>query len=400
MTTTMPDPVDGDALVLRVVEAIGDIDASVWDGLADTVSVRSLNPFVRHAFLKSLEDSGSVGRKAGWLPQHLVLETAGGRILAVVPAYLKGHSQGEYVFDHGWADAFERAGGRYYPKLQISVPFTPATGPRLLVGRDEGPLRLALCESVKAYVGQTGVSSAHATFLDSNDVSAMEGDDYLHRTDQQFHFFNRGYGSYDNFLETLSSRKRKTLRRERRDALGDGITIDRLTGPDLTEAVWDSFFAFYMDTGSRKWGRPYLNRRFFSLLGERMGDSVVLVMARRDGRYIAGALNMVGANRIYGRYWGCLEEHPFLHFEVCYNQAIDYAIEHGLEVVEAGAQGEHKLARGYEPVTTHSAHYIANDGLRDAVARYLARERREVEHTQAILAKHHTPFRRGDLQGD
>lgn len=399
MTTPSPDAKDGDALVLRVAETIGSIDAATWDRLAKTHQDRSLNPFVRHAFLACLEDSGSVGRKAGWLPQHLVLETTDGRILGFVPAYLKGHSQGEYVFDHGWADAFERAGGSYYPKLQISVPFTPATGPRLLVGHDDGALRLALCESVKAYIGQTGVSSAHATFLEPADLAAMEGDDFLHRTDQQFHFVNRGYGSYDDFLETLASRKRKTLRRERRDALANGISIERLSGAELTEAAWDSFFAFYMDTGSRKWGRPYLNRRFFSLLGERMGDSVVLVMAKREGRYIAGALNMVGANRIYGRYWGCLEEHPFLHFEVCYNQAIDYAIEHGLEVVEAGAQGEHKLARGYEPITTHSAHYIANPGLRDAIDRYLVRERREVERHQAILTEH-TPFRRGELQDD
>ncbi|MBB3949826.1 GNAT family N-acetyltransferase [Aureimonas jatrophae] len=399
MTTTMPDEIDGDTLVLRVSESIGGIDADRWDGLAATVPGRTLNPFVRHAFLSCLEDSGSVGRKAGWLPQHLVLETSVGSILGLVPAYLKGHSQGEYVFDHGWADAFERAGGRYYPKLQISVPFTPATGPRLLVGSAGDGLRLALCEAVKAYIGQTGVSSAHATFLEAADLAAMEGDDFLHRTDQQFHFVNRGYGSYDDFLETLASRKRKVLRRERRDALANGITIEQLTGIDLTEAVWDSFFSFYMDTGSRKWGRPYLNRRFFSLLGERMGDAVVLVMAKREGRYIAGALNMVGANRIYGRYWGCTEEHPFLHFEVCYNQAIDYAIEHGLEVVEAGAQGEHKLARGYEPVMTHSAHYIANDGLRDAIDRYLTRERRDVERTQAILSEH-TPFRRGELQQD
>ncbi len=393
-TTGRPSLAEGE-MTLRVVESLDAIDAGLWDGLAATDPGRSLNPFVTHAFLRCLEDAGCVGRKTGWLAQHLVLEDAAGRIIGAAPAYLKSHSQGEYVFDHGWADAFERAGGSYYPKLQLSVPFTPATGPRLLVGnRAEADLRrMALAQAVKGYVGATGVSSAHATFLTRSDLEALSDDDFLHRTDQQFHFVNRGYGSYEDFLETLASRKRKGLRKERREALAGGITIERLSGAALTEAVWDAFFLFYMDTGSRKWGRPYLNRDFFSLLGERMGDSVVLVMAKREGRYVAGALNLVGANRIYGRYWGCVEEHPFLHFEVCYHQAIDYAIEHGLEVVEAGAQGEHKLARGYEPVTTHSAHYVAHPGLRKAVAQYLQRERRDVERMNALLSEH-TPFRK------
>lgn len=388
-----------ESLTLRVVEAIDDVDGATWDRLADVAGDgSSLNPFVRHAFLRCLEDSGAVGRKAGWLPQHLILENGAGRVLAVAPAYLKGHSQGEYVFDYGWANAFERAGGRYYPKLQLSVPFSPVTGPRLLVGSDAGAdaMRMALCEGIRSYVASTGISSAHATFLQPGDLTAMEDAEFLHRTDQQFHFHNRGYATYDDFLETLASRKRKGLRKERREALSGGIEIRRLTGTDLTEDAWDAFFGFYMDTGNRKWGRPYLNRRFFSLLGERMSEDVVLVMARRDGRYIAGALNLVGAGRIFGRYWGCVEEHPYLHFEVCYHQAIDYAIEHGLKTVEAGAQGEHKLARGYEPVTTHSAHYVAHPGLRRAIADFLEEERRDVERTQEVLEAH-TPFRRGEV---
>ena len=383
-------------ITVRVADRIGDLDAAAWDRAAATGGGgASLNPFLRHAFLSSLEDSGSVGQAAGWLPQHLVMEDEDGHALGFVPAYLKGHSQGEYVFDHGWADAFERAGGRYYPKLQVSVPFTPATGPRLLAGPNSGSngARAALASAVAGYVVQTKISSAHATFLQPDDLAAFEEAGFLHRTDQQFHFVNRGYSSFEDFLGTLASRKRKGLRKERQAALENGITVERLTGRDLTEAVWDAFFSFYMDTGSRKWGRPYLKRAFFSLVGERMGDSIVLVLARRDGRPIAGALNFVGADRIYGRYWGCVEDHPFLHFELCYYQAVDYAIEHGLSVVEAGAQGEHKLARGYEPVTTHSAHYIAHPGLRRAVADHLERERADVEHVREVLAEH-TPFRK------
>ncbi len=383
-------------MTLRVIESLSEIDAALWDRLARVDPATSINPFLSHAFLTCLEEARCVGRKAGWLPQHLVLSNEAGEVIAAAPAYLKSHSQGEYVFDQGWADAFQRAGGSYYPKLQMSVPFTPVTGPRLLVGAgpDAEWLRHALGEAMKGYVEATGVSSAHATFLTDPDRAALSDDAFLQRTDQQFHFINRGYGSYEAFLETLASRKRKALRKERRDALANGITIERLTGSALTEEAWDAFFGFYQDTGSRKWGRPYLNRAFFSLLGQRLGDNVLLVMAKRDGRYIAGALNLVGAGRIFGRYWGCVEDHPFLHFEVCYHQAIDYAIEHGLEVVEAGAQGEHKLARGYEPVTTHSAHYIAHPGLRNAVASYLERERRDVERLHDLLSDH-TPFRKG-----
>ncbi|WP_193227837.1 GNAT family N-acetyltransferase [Aureimonas psammosilenae] len=384
------------AIHIRVAESIESVPPSVWDELANAGSSTG-NPFLSHAFLSALEDSKAVGSRSGWLPQHLLVEDSEGRILAAAPAYLKSHSQGEYVFDHGWADAFERAGGRYYPKLQLSVPFTPASGPRLLVGNGSAApvLRDALIAGIKGYVAQTGVSSAHATFLMPDDLTAMEEAGFLHRTDQQFHFRNREYGSYEDFLETLASRKRKALRKERREAVSNGIEVVRLSGKELTDEVWDAFFGFYMDTGSRKWGRPYLNRRFFSLVGERMGDKIVLVMARRAGRFIAGALNFVGGDTIYGRYWGCVEDHPFLHFEICYHQAIDYAIEHKLAVVEAGAQGEHKLARGYEPTTTHSAHWIAHPGLRQAIEDHLDYERHRVAEMKEALDAH-TPFRRGE----
>lgn len=387
------------AFVLRVVPGMDGFSPAEWSRLgggARGSATIPYNPFVSHAFLSALEDSGSAAREAGWLPQHLRLEDSDGRLIGAVPCYLKSHSQGEYVFDHGWADAFERAGGRYYPKLQAAVPFTPATGPRLLVrdGLDPHVVREALAAGLRTLAERLGVSSAHVTFAPAGEVEALERAGYLHRTDTQFHFVNEAYAGYDDFLATLASRKRKALKRERRDALAHGIEIDWLTGADLTEAVWDDFFAFYMDTGGRKWGRPYLTRRFFSLIGERMADDVLLVMARRDGRYIAGALNFIGAEVLFGRNWGCIEDHPFLHFEVCYHQAIDFAIERGLTVVEAGAQGEHKLARGYRPVTTHSAHYIAHPGLRRAVADYLERERREVEDISDFL-EDRGPFRRG-----
>ncbi|HEY6629835.1 MAG TPA: GNAT family N-acetyltransferase, partial [Rhizobiaceae bacterium] len=288
-------------------------------------------------------------------------------------------------------------GGNYYPKLQISVPFTPASGPRLLVKRtaNELAVRATLAQALRQVTEAVGVSSAHVTFAEDADMAALEGAGFLRRSDQQFHFFNDGYSTYDDFLATLASRKRKALKKERREALAPGITIDWLTGSDLTEKVWDDFFAFYMDTGGRKWGRPYLNRKFFSLVGERMANDVLLVMAKRNGRYIAGAINFIGSERLYGRNWGCIEDHPFLHFEVCYHQAIDFAIEKKLKVVEAGAQGEHKLARGYRPVTTSSAHFIAHPGLRQAISDYLRRERREVERMGEYLDEH-GPFRRGE----
>lgn len=388
---------EGD-VVLRVVQGMAAFSRDEWnelEGTSRTDSGTAYNPFVSHDFLSILEESGCATPQTGWQPVHLRLETADGALIGAAFCYLKDHSQGEYVFDHGWADAFERAGGRYYPKLQVSVPFTPATGPRLLVrrGADGAAVRAALAQGLAALAGRLDASSVHVTFAAAPDIAALTDAGFLHRTDTQFHFVNEGYGNYDDFLSTLASRKRKALKRERREALSAGIEIDRLTGRDLTEAVWDDFFAFYMDTGGRKWGRPYLNRRFFSLVGERMADDVLLVMARRGGRHVAGAINFIGSDALYGRNWGCIEDHPFLHFEVCYHQAIDFAIERGLKTVEAGAQGEHKLARGYRPVTTHSAHHIAHPGLRRAVADYLVRERREVEAVGHYLEEQ-APFRK------
>lgn len=383
------------SFVLRVVEGIGDFSEDEWNHLAGTSRQGgSYNPFISRAFLNALEQSGSVSQHAGWLPRHLRLEDDKGYLIGAVPNYLKGHSQGEYVFDHGWADAFERAGGRYYPKFQASIPFTPATGPRLLCHAEFEPdaVQLALANGLRQLTDQTGASSAHVTFAPKNEIFALEETGFLHRTDQQFHFINNSFSKYDDFLNELVSRKRKALKKERRDALSEGIEVDWLTGSDLTEAVWDDFFEFYIDTGSRKWGRPYLNRKFFSLIGETMADDILLVMARRGGRYIAGAINFIGSDTLYGRHWGCIEDHPYLHFEVCYHQAIDFAIDRKLRVVEAGAQGEHKLARGYIPVTTHSAHYIAHEGFRRAVSDYLEHERREVEQIHAALEEH-TPFR-------
>jgi predicted N-acyltransferase len=394
-----------DELSIRIERSFTDISPESWSRLSGASkgdSALAYNPFVSHAFLSSLEESGSATAETGWLGHHMLLESADGQLVGALPGYLKNHSQGEYVFDHGWADAFERAGGRYYPKLQCSIPFTPATGPRLLVaaGVQRRPIQDAMAESLKEVVRRLGVSSAHITFVPEDEIAVFETDGYLHRTDQQFHFINEGYADHDAFLETLASRKRKALRRERRTALENGISIDWLTGSDLTERIWDQFFAFYMDTGSRKWGRPYLTRKFYSLIGERMPDDILLVMAKHNGRYVAGAINFIGGDTLYGRHWGCIEEHPFLHFEVCYHQAIDFALAKGLKRVEAGAQGEHKLARGYLPVTTHSAHHVAHAGLRRAIADYLERERDDVEHMNEILAEH-SPFRKGErLQED
>ncbi|MFU0504571.1 GNAT family N-acetyltransferase [Pseudaminobacter sp. NGMCC 1.201702] len=383
---------------IRVVESLDAFSRKEWDsfyGTSRDEPGRSYNPFISYDFLKILEEAGCAVRASGWQGHHLRLEAPDGTALGAAPCYVKWHSQGEYVFDHGWADAFERAGGRYYPKLQVSVPFTPATGPRLLAGKDAnaGAVKAALASGLKLVTERLDLSSAHVTFAAGDDMAALEGAGFLRRTDQQFHFFNDVFSSYDDFLATLASRKRKALKKERREALASGISIDWLTGSDLTERVWDDFFAFYMDTGGRKWGRPYLNRKFFSLIGERMADDTLLVMAKRNGRYIAGAINFIGSDTLFGRNWGCIEDHPFLHFEVCYHQAIDFAIHKGLKVVEAGAQGEHKLARGYRPVTTHSAHFITHPGLRRAVADYLVREREEVERVSEYLADH-GPFRK------
>jgi uncharacterized protein len=391
------------ALSIRIVSSFKDIPSERWAALAGTsktTSESSYNPFTSHAYLSSLEESGSATSKTGWQGRHVLVEE-NGSLVAATFGYAKSHSQGEYVFDHGWADAFERAGGRYYPKLQHSVPFTPAAGPRLLTseGGDRSRLMGVLAEAVKEETRSLGLSSAHFTFLPDEEWQALEAHDYLHRTDQQFHFQNVGYATYEDFLETLASRKRKAIRRERREALVQDISIDWLTGKDLTEAIWDQFFAFYMDTGGRKWGRPYLTRTFFSLISERMADDILLVMARRGGRYIAGAINFIGSDALYGRHWGCIEDHPFLHFEVCYHQAIDFAIARRLSRVEAGAQGEHKLARGYLPVTTHSAHFIAHPGLRRAVDEYLRHERADVEAVGSYL-RDHGPFRRNPVEED
>ncbi len=391
-----------DELSIRVERSFTAISPESWSrlsGASKTCAAIAYNPFVSHAFLSSLEESGSADAETGWLGHHLLLETERGELIGALPGYLKNHSQGEYVFDHGWADAFERAGGRYYPKLQCSIPFTPATGPRLLVaeGLQRLPIQSAIAESLKEVVSRLGISSAHITFVPDEEIGVFEMDGYLHRTDQQFHFINDGYANHEEFLETLASRKRKALRKERRAALENGISIDWLTGRDLTERIWDQFFKFYMDTGGRKWGRPYLTRKFYSLIGERMADDILLVMAKRDGRYIAGAINFIGGDTLYGRHWGCIEDHPFLHFEVCYHQAIDFALSKGLKRVEAGAQGEHKLARGYLPVTTHSAHYVAHAGLRRAIGDYLARERADVEQMSELLTEH-SPFRKGERQ--
>ena len=371
---------------------MADIGRKDWDRLiSSNTSKNCINPFIQYDFLSSLEASGSVGSGSGWQPRHVSVRQDG-RLVAAAPCYLKAHSQGEYVFDHGWADAFERAGGAYYPKLQIAMPFTPATGPRLLVAGSAPLTRLDLAATLARLPEALGVSSLHATFLDEDDRGSFELAGLLMRSDIQFHFFNRGYRDRADFDATFASRKRKQMRKEREAALATGLTLRRLTGTDLTEEVWDSFFSFYMDTGGRKWGRPYLNRRFFSLIGETMSDRILLVGAERNGRLIAGALNFIGGDALYGRYWGAIEEHPFLHFELCYHQAIDFAIEHGLDRVEAGAQGEHKLARGYEPVITHSAHAMAHEGLRDAVADYLKRERAAIRQEAALL-REHLPFR-------
>jgi predicted N-acyltransferase len=373
---------------VKVVPSIADIDAAQWDACANP-DTETFNPFVSHAFLKALEDAGAVGRESGWLPRHLVLEDELGTVTAAAPAYVKSHSQGEYVFDHGWADAYEQAGGRYYPKLQVAVPFTPVTGPRLLVR--PGPEAMAdeqlLAAAAIEVARRGGLSSVHLTFLASDTAARLCALGFLTRIGQQFHWQNRGYGSFDDFLGTLASRKRKAVRKEREAALAPGIEIEQLSGRAITEAHWDAMFAFYMDTGSRKWGRPYLNRTFFSELGRAMPDHCLLVMVKRGGHYIAGALNLVGRDCLYGRYWGEVEHHPHLHFEVCYYQAIDFAIRHGLARVEAGAQGEHKLARGYLPVETYSAHWIADPGLRRAVERFLVQEREMISRTNVDLTE-------------
>ena len=378
---------------IRVISSLSEVDPSAWNSLQ---SGSPINPFVTHEFLTALETSGSACAQTGWLAQHLLLETIDGQLLGALPCYLKNHSQGEYVFDHGWADAFERAGGNYYPKLQASVPFTPATGPRFLVpeGSQKQIAQTALMEGLKQLSSRLNVSSAHVTFLTDAESQLADQHGFLVRTDQQFHWLNNAYDTFDDFLDALSSRKRKNIKKERKTALEtSGISIEWLKGETITERIWDRFFAFYQDTGSRKWGQPYLTREFFTLVGEAMPDRVMLVMAKRNDDYIAGAINFLGDDCIYGRHWGCLEDHPCLHFEVCYYQAIEYAIQYNLKRVEAGAQGPHKLARGYLPVTTRSVHWVTHPGFADAVKDYLVHERREVDRHQEMLSGH-APFKK------
>ncbi|MGQ4272977.1 GNAT family N-acetyltransferase [Terrihabitans sp. B22-R8] len=393
------------ALRVNLLPSIASIEAAAWNACANPGQFPSgaeaslapaYDPFISHEFLSALEDSGSVGRHTGWTPAHLAVEDDTGVLLGVAPVYAKGHSQGEYVFDHVFADALERAGGNYYPKLQLSVPFTPATGRRLLVrpGPHHDQARLALLQGLASLMRTVEASSVHITFMTEEEqaVAVETGLGFLARDDIQFHWSNDGFSSFDDFLAAMPSRKRKAVKRERRDALADGLTIRWITGADLQEAHWDAFWQFYQDTGSRKWGQPYLTRRFFSQIGTTMADNVLLVFAMRGDVPVAGALNLIGGDTLFGRYWGCVEEHPFLHFEVCYHQAIDFALAHGLKRVEAGAQGGHKLARGYRPNLTHSAHLFAHSGLEHAAEDYLARERLEIRQACAALDSE-TPFK-------
>ena len=394
---------------IAIVESIAAIPATDWDALANlsganlsgantagpnpagaATAPRPRDPFTTHRFLKALEDSGSVGPGTGWEARHLTLRDHG-RLVGAMPLYAKGHSQGEYIFDHAFAEAWSRAGGRYYPKLQSAVPFTPATGARLLAAPEHRPL---LLRALREITEQNRLSSAHVTFCTEDEATLGTTEGFLHRVTQQFHWVDDGYGTFDGFLAALSSRKRKTIRRERAEAQGFGGTIRALTGPDLRPEHWDAFWRFYQDTGSRKWGRPYLTRAFFDRIHDTMADDIVLVLAEHDGRPVAGALNFIGRDTLFGRYWGCTEHHPCLHFELCYYQAIDWALAHGLKRVEAGAQGEHKLARGYLPARVHSLHFFADPGFRKAVADYLDREGRATAEEMAYLAEF-GPFRRG-----
>lgn len=382
-------------VIARIGGTAAEIGAAAWNACANPEGWPDPHPFTRYEFFAALEETGCASAATGWQPVHLVIER-GGDVRGILPLYLKDHSRGEYVFDWGWADAFERAGGEYYPKLQASVPFTPATGKRLLIakGAPQEETANALLAAGAATVSELGASSLHVTFMTEPEWRAAGGLGFLLRNDQQFHWLNRGYASFEEFLGELSSSRRKNLRKERTAVREAGIEFDWLTGRDITEAGWDHFFAFYMDTGSRKWGRPYLSREFFSRIGESMAEQILLVIAKRDGRPIAGALNLFGEGVLFGRNWGCSEYVPFLHFETCYYQAIDFAIAKGLQKVEAGAQGEHKLLRGYMPVPTYSAHHIAHPGLRQALDDYLKRERRAVAEQIEVLSEH-GPFKKG-----
>jgi uncharacterized protein len=379
------------SVTVRVHPAIAEIPAAAWDACAGDV-----NPSVSYAFLSALEDSGSTTSRTGWAPQHLSLAGADGAIVGVVPLYSKNHSYGEYVFDYGWADAFERAGGRYYPKLISAVPFTPVPGPRLLLRPDAPPeTRDHLIAAMVELCNRRHISSVHVTFPQQGDAEALTEAGFLQRIGQQFHWTNSGYRDFDDYLTALNSRKRKAVKKERREALADGLEIEVLTGSDLKSRHWDAFYRFYLATSDRKWGQAYLNRKFFELIGERMPENVVLVMAQRSGKYVAGALNLLGKETIYGRNWGSYGDYKFLHFECCYYRAIEFAITRGLRRVEAGAQGSHKLQRGYLPTTTYSAHWIPDPGFRRAVAQFLERERLMVARKIEGLAEY-SPFRHED----
>lgn len=383
----------GERIEVSVLGGLAEIAAAEWDACAAPEGGPPVDPFTTHRFLLALEASGSVGGRSGWAPRHLVARQ-GGVAIAAMPLYAKGHSQGEYVFDHNWAHAWERTGGEYYPKLQGAVPFTPATGRRFLTRPGfEAAGRAALVEAAVRLADGAGVSSLHVTFCTAEERAWGEAVGLMGRTTQQFHWENRGYGDFEAFLAALSSRKRKAIRRERAVAQGFGGEIVALTGGAIEPGHWDAFWRFYQDTGSRKWGRPYLTRGFFDRVQATMRDDALLVLARREGRWVAGALNFIGRDALYGRYWGCVEEHPFLHFELCYYRAIDWAIARGLARVEAGAQGEHKLARGYLPAPTHSLHWIADPGFARAVRRYLDEEGRAVGREIEALAGY-GPFRR------
>jgi hypothetical protein len=389
-----------DTVEIHTLTSLGGISAEEWDACACPEAADGgppHDPFTTHRFLKALEDSGSVGPGTGWEPHYMTVRQ-GGQVIAVAPLYAKSHSQGEYIFDHNWAHAYERAGGRYYPKLQIAVPFTPATGRRLLVRPGhEAAGRAALVQGAVQIAADAGVSSVHVTFCTAEEAEAGEAMGLMHRVTEQFHWINRGYADFDAFLADLSSRKRKTIRKERRVANDFGGEIRMLTGDDLRPEHWEAFWTFYQDTGARKWGRPYLTRAFFDIAQERLRDDILLVMAERDGEWVAGAMNLVGRQALFGRYWGYTEHHPCLHFEACYYRAIDYAIEQGLARVEAGAQGEHKLARGYLPAEIHSLHWMADKGFAEALGRYLEAERRAVEQDIEVLTAY-GPFRKADVE--
>jgi predicted N-acyltransferase len=391
------------AYSIQAVSRISEIGQRQWDAAAnpyleDRDCGIPFDPFVSYAFLSALEESGSAAAETGWAPYHLLLrDDATDEGLGVVPMYLKSHSQGEYVFDYNWADAFERAGGRYYPKLQISVPFTPATGRRILTKAGEKSDEHAehLISGVMQVAEKLKVSSVHCTFAIKAQYDQMGKLGFLQRTHQQFHWLNNDYETFEDFLAALSAKKRKNIRRERREATANGIEIERLTGSDIQEQHWDAFYRFYLDTGSRKWGSPYLTREFFSLVGETMADDILLILCKRDGRYVAGAINFIGSDCLFGRNWGCIEHHPFLHFEVCYYQAIEFAIERGLKRVEAGAQGSHKLARGYLATHTYSTHWIVNESFSEAVSHFLNQERAYIDEEIDYLEER-SPFKKTD----